>query len=142
MSTSELDEFLAAEPLCRVATIGSTGFPHVSPLWFAWDGSSLWLSSIVKSQRWTNLSRDPRVNVIVDAGHDYGELRGVQLTGTVSVVGEVPRTGEPCPELDEVERIYARKYTSRDELAHDGRHAWMRLTPHKIVSWDFRKLGG
>jgi len=24
---------------------------------------------------------------------------------------------------------------------HDGRHAWLRITPDKIVSWDFRKLG-
>ena len=22
----------------------------------------------------------------------------------------------------------------------DGKHAWLRLTPEKIVSWDFRKL--
>lgn len=29
-----------------------------------------------------------------------------------------------------------------DEMPHDGRHAWVRLTPEKIVSWDFRKLGG
>jgi hypothetical protein len=25
---------------------------------------------------------------------------------------------------------------------HDGRHAWLRVTPAKIASWDFRKLGG
>jgi hypothetical protein len=24
----------------------------------------------------------------------------------------------------------------------DGRHAWLRLTPEKLVSWDFRKLAG
>jgi hypothetical protein len=26
------------------------------------------------------------------------------------------------------------------EMTHDGRHAWLRVTPQKIVSWDFRKL--
>jgi hypothetical protein len=25
-------------------------------------------------------------------------------------------------------------------MIHDGRHAWLRITPGKIVSWDFRKL--
>ena len=25
-------------------------------------------------------------------------------------------------------------------MIHDGRHAWLRITPLKIVSWDFRKL--
>jgi len=26
------------------------------------------------------------------------------------------------------------------DMIHDGRHAWLRITPAKIVSWDFRKL--
>ena len=25
-------------------------------------------------------------------------------------------------------------------MYHDGRHAWLRIVPDKIVSWDFRKL--
>jgi hypothetical protein len=25
-------------------------------------------------------------------------------------------------------------------MIHDGRHAWLRITPLKLVSWDFRKL--
>lgn len=51
MTTAEADEFLAAERTCRVATSGRDGRPHVVPLWFAWDGTSLWLSSVVRSQR-------------------------------------------------------------------------------------------
>jgi hypothetical protein len=139
MTPEERDAFLGAERTCRVATVGAEGGPHVTPLWFAWDGASLWLTSIVKSQRWTDLQRNNRVSVIVDAGHDYMELRGVELRGMVGVVGEVPRTGEQVPELEIPERLYAEKYTGGHVL-HDGRHAWLRLTPGKIVSWDFRKL--
>ena len=141
MSPEELDAFLASERTCRVATVSSDGSPHVTPLWFAWDGTSLWLTSIVKSQRWTDLQRDGRVSVIVDAGHDYMELRGVELRGVARPVGEVPRTGEPVPELEPPERIYADKYAG-GVVHHDGRHAWLRITPEKIVSWDFRKLAG
>jgi hypothetical protein len=25
-------------------------------------------------------------------------------------------------------------------MVHDGRHAWLRVVPEKITSWDFRKL--
>jgi hypothetical protein len=34
----------------------------------------------------------------------------------------------------------AAKYFGLPEMTHDGRHAWLRITPLKIVSWDFRKL--
>lgn len=138
MSADELDEFLSQERVCRVATVSHDG-PHVSPLWFVWDGTALWLYSILKSQRLSDLRRDPRVSVIVDGGHDYRELRGAELIGRAALVGESPRVGDPCPELAEPERLFATKYAG-GELVLDGRHAWLRLTPDKVVSWDFRKL--
>jgi hypothetical protein len=68
------------------------------------------------------------------------ELRGVELRGRAVPVGEAPRTGEPVAELEVPERIFADKYAG-GRVHHDGRHAWLRITPDKIVSWDFRKLG-
>ena len=138
MTDSELDAFLSAQRTCRVATVGSAG-PHVTPLWYAWHGGSLWLTSITRSQRWTDLERDPRVGVVIDAGEVYGELRGVELRGRVEVVGEVPRTGAAHPELDAVEQDFADRYTG-GVIERDGRHAWLRLVAEKVVSWDFRKL--
>jgi nitroimidazol reductase NimA-like FMN-containing flavoprotein (pyridoxamine 5'-phosphate oxidase superfamily) len=41
MTPQEVDTYLAAERTCRVATVGADGAPHVTPLWFAWDGASL-----------------------------------------------------------------------------------------------------
>jgi nitroimidazol reductase NimA-like FMN-containing flavoprotein (pyridoxamine 5'-phosphate oxidase superfamily) len=140
MSDAERDEFLREERTCRVATVGTEG-PHVAPLWFVWHDGALWLTSLNRSQRWTDLERDPRIAVVVDAGHDYIELRGVELRGRVEVVGEVPRTGEPEPRLEPVERAFAEKYTGGPEFGYDGRHAWLVLHPEKIVSWDFRKIG-
>jgi PPOX class probable F420-dependent enzyme len=140
MTPEERDEFLASERACRVGTLGRDGAPHVTPLWFAWDGTSLWLTSLVHSQRWTDLQRDSRVSVVVDAGDEFMALRGVELRGVAVPVGEAPRTGEPVPDLDVPERLFADKYAG-GRVHHDGRHAWLRITPEKIVSWDFRKIG-
>ncbi|MBA2946796.1 pyridoxamine 5'-phosphate oxidase family protein [Streptomyces himalayensis] len=141
MTPAELDEFLSTERTCRVATVSPDGAPHASPLFFAWDGTSLWLYSITRSRRWADLRRDPRIAVVVDAGEEYGELRGVELTGSVEFVGETPRTGEEAfPELEAPERLFAQKNFGMDRMPHDGRHAWLRLTPKAIASWDFRKL--
>jgi hypothetical protein len=139
MTKEELDAFLATERTCRVATVSPQG-PHNTALWFAWDGTALWLTSIVKSQRWTDLERDPRVAVLVDAGETYDQLRGVELRGKAEIVGEVPRAGEPNAELAGPELLTARKYYGSDTFHYDGRHAWLKLVPEKITSWDFRKL--
>lgn len=141
MTAEEIDAYLRTQHTCRVATVGGDGAPHVSPLWFAWDGTALWLNSVVRSQRWANLVRDPRVSIVVDSGEAYLELRGVELIGAAEVVGEVPRTNEPDPAVAEPERLFGQKYTGGAFVA-DGYHAWMRVVPDKIVSWDFRKIPG
>ncbi|MFE2229923.1 pyridoxamine 5'-phosphate oxidase family protein [Streptomyces kronopolitis] len=142
MTRGELDAFLGAQRTCRVATVGGGGTPHVGALWFVWDGSALWLYSITRSKRWAQLRKDPRIAVVVDDGHEYGELRGAELTGRVDFVGEAPRTGEHCPELDAPERLFAEKYFGMSRMPHDGRHAWLRLTPEAVASWDFAKIPG
>ncbi|HEY6314427.1 MAG TPA: pyridoxamine 5'-phosphate oxidase family protein [Streptosporangiaceae bacterium] len=170
MSAEEMGSFLAEQRTCRFATSGPDG-PHVSPVWFVWDGQALWVYSLIRSQRWANVSRDPRVAVVADDGHHYHELRGVEIEGEAAVVGPVPRpVGEALPELAlpelalpelalpelalpelalpelalpelaEPERLMAEKYFGPASMIHDGRHAWLRITPNKVVSWDFRKL--
>src|SRR5690349_15430362 len=91
MTRSELDTFLGAQRTCRVGTVSATGQPHVTPLWFAWDGTALWLYSIVDSQRWVDIVRDPRVSVAIDDGEHYAELRGVEILGVAQTVGDIPR---------------------------------------------------
>lgn len=138
LSADEVDALLTDQRICRVATLTSSGGPHVSPLWYAWDGTSLWLYSIVRSQRWADLLRDPRAAVVVDAGGDFGELHG-----RFEPAGAVPRTGEEDhPELATPERLFAAKYGGSPDgsMYHDGRHAWLRLLPGKVASWDHRKI--
>lgn len=143
MSAEELDDFLGSQRTCRVGTVGGNGAPHVTPLWFVWDGEALWLNSIVASQRWTNLDRDPRVSVVVDAGDEFGELRGVELEGAVTPVGDIPRPveGDAHPEAAEAEQLWGHKYMGGAPFMSDGRHAWLRMAVTKIASWDFRKMG-
>ena len=124
MTPAEVDAFLAEQRTCRVATVGAGG-PHATPLWYVWSDGALWLTSLSRSQRWTDLMADPRIAVVVDAGEEYGELRGVELRGRVEVVGEVPRTGEPVPELDGARAGLRRPLQRR----HDRARRPPRLAP-------------
>jgi hypothetical protein len=139
MTSGERDAFLAEQRSCRVATSGPDG-PHVTPLWFVWDGDRLWLHSVVRSQRWTDLERDPRVGAVIDTGDTYDQLRGVELRGTAEAVGQVPRTSGHDPAVAEAEQRFVDKYFGGADMVFDGLHGWLCVTPTKIVSWDFRKL--
>ena len=139
MTPEERDAYLIDERVCRVASVGADGNPHVTPLWFIWDGTHFWLNSIVKSQRWVDLQRHPNIAIVVDGGREFFELHGVEIEGSVAVIGEVPREVTLNPELAPIELAFARKYANSESFHVDGRHGWLRVTPTKITSWDFRK---
>lgn len=140
-SADELDEFLTSEYTCRVGT-ATDGVPHLTPLWFVWHQQAVWLYSLNRSKRWKDIQRGSTVSILVDAGTEFTQLRGAELLGKATVVGEVPRLGEPVEELVEVERIFASKYAGGVEFGYDGRHGWLRVDPDTIRSWDHRKRFG
>ena len=141
MTADERDAFLRSQPICRVATVGPGGCPHASTLWFVWDGTGLWLNSVVRSRRWADLAKNPQLSAVIDeGGTDFLHLRGVELTGAVEVVGEVPRSGEQVDALVGPERLFADKYAGGGPFRYDGKHGWLRLVPDAVVSWDFGKL--
>lgn len=140
MPPEALDAYLAEQRTCRVATVDKSGHPHVAPLWFIWHDQAVWLYSLTRSQRWADLQRDPRIALVVDDGESYGELRGVEIRGTAQAVGPAPRPRDAeLPELADLEQAFAAKY-SGGQSGHDGHHAWLKITPTKIVSWDFTRI--
>ena len=86
-----------------------------------------------------NPKPDATTRVLVDDGTEFIELHGVEIVGKAEVVGEVPRTDRPDDVLAMPERLFGDKYAG-GQFVIDGRHAWLRVVPDKVVSWDFRKL--
>ncbi len=136
MTDDARDSFLQRHRTCRLATVSSDGAPNMSPLWFLWDGGHMWLNSLVASQRWTDIARDSRVSLV----DGFLELCGVEIAGIVAAVGDIPRSSDPDPSLAEVERQWGEKYMNCQSFRPGGRHAWLRVEPRKIVSWDFTKI--
>ena len=139
MSADELDEFLTAERTCRIATQGADG-PHLTALWYVWDGAAIWLYSLTRSKRWAQIVADSRVAVLIDTGDTYDSLRGAEIRGRAEPIGDVPRAGAAIPSLLVPEQLFAQKYLGREAMVHDTRHAWLRVIPEQIRTWDFRKL--
>ena len=89
---------------------------------------------------WAPGTTDSNANYFLTEGYEYVELHGAEISGTAEVVGEIPRMSSPNDELARPELLFARKYFGADTFFPDGRHAWLRVTPEKLTSWDFRKL--
>jgi PPOX class probable F420-dependent enzyme len=141
MSDDELRAFVAEQMIVSVATLGPRGRPHLMPLWYVADGTTLRSWTYAKSQKAKNLERDPRATLQIEDGVLYHELRGVMLecdAGIEREPAEVEKFGmalferyaELNPDVEEMVRAQAQKRIG------------ITFRPTRVVSWDHTKLGG
>src|SRR4051812_10476616 len=91
MTAAEVQRFVHDGRICVVASLGPDGAPDPLPMWYLTDDAGrIAMRTYAKSQKVTNLRRDPRVSVLIEDGERYAELRGVQLTGTMRVIDDDP----------------------------------------------------
>jgi len=89
--SAELDGHLRRHRNATVATIGASGAPQLTPVWYHWDGEALTASLPGWTVKVANLRRDPRVAICVD-----DEVAGcyATLTGRAEVVEGRPTDRE------------------------------------------------
>ena len=134
-----LQDLLAEPVLARLATADpQTLQPHVVPVWFWWDGSSLWISAFVSTRKVKELLKNQRCAVLIEPTQPKGSpLQAVLLEGAAEVIRE------PADLVAQMsERIYA-KYLGPDGVLAAEPQSWMRdpenrlvkLTPSKQMTW-------
>jgi PPOX class probable F420-dependent enzyme len=142
------EEQLALMDSARIAivtTIGPRGWPHSMPMWFVPRDGEVWIWTYAKSQKVKNLERDPRATILIEAGHDYNELRGVQIEAEADLVRD---TDEIVEFAKEITVRYSDGVTliEGDALAmlraQAPKRVAIRFRPKRVASWDHSKLGG
>ena len=136
MSPQALAKFLERPIIARLAT-SLNDRPLVLPMWFRWDGSSVWMETSPTFHNYRILKKNPWAAVAIDESLGGLRLRAVVMRGAIELI--------ESPEAvvhDGVRRIYKR-YLSGDEMDGVGRemlsgarHVLLRLTPSTMRSWD------
>jgi PPOX class probable F420-dependent enzyme len=145
LGEAEAAALLEQERVAVVSSIGPRGWPHSMPLWFVARDGEIWIWTYAKSQKVRNLERDPRATVLVEAGEEYGELRGVMIEA------EAELHRDPETVLGFAEELTLRYSTGLSSIDGDARalleaqapkRVAIRFKPLRTASWDHRKLGG
>jgi PPOX class probable F420-dependent enzyme len=145
LGADERRELIESERIVVVASAGPRGWPHVMPLWYVPRGGEVWIYTYAKSQKVRNLERDRRATLLIETGHAYVELRGLQIEAEA----EIHRDHETVLELaKELTVRYGGDIASvsgdaAEALAAQARkRVAIRFALLRVASWDHRKLGG
>jgi hypothetical protein len=100
-----------------VATIGPSGEPQSSPVWFEWDGTHIKFSLTTNRQKYRNLQRDKRASLsVIDPENAY---RYIEIRGELDEI-------EPDPDIDFISRM-AMKYIDEE------RYPWHKEGDERVV---------
>jgi nitroimidazol reductase NimA-like FMN-containing flavoprotein (pyridoxamine 5'-phosphate oxidase superfamily) len=94
LDQAEIDGLLSLAVPIHLASVDGQGFPHVTPLWFEWDGEAFWMTSLAGRPHLRRLADDPAASVSIDVEEperDDGERpnRQVRAIGHAELLDDV-----------------------------------------------------
>ena len=121
---------LNEDGIAWLVTVGSSGTPQPTPVWFAWDGETFLIYSLPGQAKIRNIERNANVALHLDSRSSGDDI--VILTGTAVI----DRTAVPADKNDAFVRKYREEMQrlglgTPEEVARTYSVA-IRITPLKI----------
>src|SRR4029453_3714159 len=140
LSPDEQAAFFRERKKAALATLDKDGFPHVVAMnYFALDGA-FYMTSYGKAKEVVNIPRNSKVALMIDAGDEYAELRGVMIRGRCEILEDEVSVRAA---FEARAGAQARAAPGQPGAGASGpKRVVLKVAPEKVVSWDHRKLGG
>ncbi len=129
MISEEMQTLLSKSNNAIVGVNRTVGGPQLTPVWYAWDGTSFLFSTTKDRAKYLNLKRDPSISLIVDdlETHNY-----VVAYGRAEIIEQ---------NVGELTRPIIAKYASADRfeqmmrmIENDPGRVLVMLHPEKILT--------
>jgi PPOX class probable F420-dependent enzyme len=145
LTPAERAELLSSERVVVVSSIGPRGWPHSMPMWYVVRDGEIWVWTYAKSQKVRNLERDPRATLLIETGHEYTELRGIQIEAVAELIRDPERVVDYAKEMtiryaEGIESVEGDAAAALEAQA--PKRVAIRFEAKRTATWDHRKLGG
>ena len=144
MSEEELSSFLQKQISLQIGTINKDGSPHLTTMWYFYDGESFIFHTYTKSQKIINLKRDSRITLLTEAGSQYSDLQGIIVYGNAEIINGKDSLEEVIRYMEMVGEKYVKdedgsQYIEGMKLQAPKRSVVI-VKPSKFISWDHTKI--
>ena len=144
MSEEELSSFLKSQISLQIGTINKDGSPHLTTMWYFYDGESFIFHTYRKSQKIINLKRDSRITLLTEAGSQYSDLQGIIVYGNAKIINGKDSLEEVIRYMEMVGEKYIKdedgaQYIEGMKLQAPKRSVVI-VKPSKFISWDHTKI--
>ena len=131
MTPQEIAAYLKEPRLANLATLKGDGSPHVAPVWYEYDGETVYIIAGKSAVKTRNINRDPRVAISI-AGPEE-PYKYVLIEGKAEVTTR---------NVEKVTLSICIRYRGQDrgsrfagELLAGGNTVTILVHPDRIITW-------
>lgn len=124
-------ELIQWERVCRVATVGRRGMPHLVPVCHVLHGDKIYFASGDDGRKVKNLKENPFITVTVDCYSDaWANLKGVMVQGRARLIERGPR-------FRQIRALLYKKYPQypREAAIAESDSVVIEVAPARVFSW-------
>jgi PPOX class probable F420-dependent enzyme len=130
LNQSWVKEFLTQKHLARLGTANpKTAQPHVTPVWFEWDGECVYISAFISTRKAKEVRRNARISVLIDIAEQNGPTQAVLFEGKAELLDE------PALVVPLATRIYT-KYVGAEGVKAADVASWIIDAENRIIKLD------
>ena len=126
-----LERLFERERVCRVATAGLRGMPHLVPVCRVVAEGKIYFASSNDGRKALNLAANPRIAVTIDLySDDWTHVKGVMVQGRARLHASGPR-------FRKIRALLYRKYPQypREAALDESDSVVVEVTPTRVFTW-------
>jgi len=129
MVPQELHGLLKQRNNAILAVNRRSGAPHVTPVWYLWDGEDFYVNITTDGAKYANIQRDPSISLVVADGPGY-----------VAVYGEAEIFDQTHPSIPALTDQLISKYVADEQreqflkIVKEQDRVTIKLHPEKVVT--------
>jgi len=133
-----VQQLLTGNYIASLATQNPNGLIHIVAVWYAFDGTNVFVATSSQSRKAKNLAFSPKAALMVDS-RDPAASFGVTISGTAQFL----RGEESKSRNKEIHRKYLSSPALADARVGPVFAGWddvtIEINPQSVIAWDMRE---
>jgi nitroimidazol reductase NimA-like FMN-containing flavoprotein (pyridoxamine 5'-phosphate oxidase superfamily) len=129
------NEFLKSQKILRLATIDSSGNPHIVPVWYMYVNEKFYIGTNTKTKKAKNIKKNSKVSFCVDIGIKSPGIFGVMGVGRARLILKIDKVEVLAKKIllkyfKNLENKSAQQLLNQTDCV-------IEIIPKKITNWEY-----
>lgn len=128
-------EFLKSQKILRLATIDSSGNPHIVPVWYIYTNEKFYIGTNTKTKKAKNIKKNSKISFCIDTGIKSPGIFGVMGVGRARLILKIDKVEVLAKRI--LLRYFKNLENQSAQQLLNQTDCVIEIIPKKITNWEY-----